>query len=358
MIQTLSILMKFTKSAILSLTFLWIAAACKEEKKAPVQTTSETTEVPTPAKIKLIFDTDANNELDDQHALAYMLLNGNTFDVRGITVNATRNGEGIQGHYDEAERVMQLCNLKNATPLLKGANGNFKEIVENFDPTNYDGQEGVDFLLEETKKDTVVVVAVGKLTNIALALKKDPSFAKRTKIVWLGSNYPEPGEYNQDNDTIAMNYVLNSDIPFEVVTVRYGKPSGTDAVAVTRAEINERMPGLGPTASEPITGRHGGTFHTFGDYSVNLFAHIFDHLSDDNPKKSRPLFDMVALAVLKDASWGETSSIPAPILIDNQWVERPGNPREIMLWENFAKEPILDDFFETIKNPIAIEISK
>ena len=31
--------------------------------------------------IPVIFDTDANNELDDQHALAYMLLNDEVFDV-------------------------------------------------------------------------------------------------------------------------------------------------------------------------------------------------------------------------------------------------------------------------------------
>lgn len=343
---------------MLSVFILFGTYACKEEQKDAVQNTHVNSEVTTRAKIKLIFDTDANNELDDQHALAYLLLNGDTFDVRAITVNATRNGEGIQGHYDEAERIMQLCNLKDAIPLLKGANGNFQEIAENFDVTTYDGQEGVDFILEETKKDSVIIVAVGKLTNIALALKKDPSFAERTKIIWLGSNYPEPGEYNQNNDTIAMNYILNSTIPFEMVTVRYGKPSGTDAVAVTRTEINERMPGLGPKANQSIIGRHGGTFNTFGDYSVNLFEHIFDHLSDDNPKKSRPLFDMVALAILKNASWGETKTIPAPVLINNEWVERPNNMRAIILWENFEKRPILNDFFETIKNPIAIETTK
>ncbi len=87
----------------------------------------------------MIFDTDANNELDDQFALAYLLLNGATFDVKGITVNATRNDKSVQGHYDEAERIMQLCNLKGAVPLLKGAEGNFKEISTNFNPDNYDG---------------------------------------------------------------------------------------------------------------------------------------------------------------------------------------------------------------------------
>ena len=36
-------------------------------------------------KIPVIFDTDANNELDDQHALAYLLFNADVFDIKGIT---------------------------------------------------------------------------------------------------------------------------------------------------------------------------------------------------------------------------------------------------------------------------------
>ena len=48
-------------------------------------------------RIPVIVDTDANNELDDQHALAYVLLNGDTFDVEGVTVNATRGGGDIRG---------------------------------------------------------------------------------------------------------------------------------------------------------------------------------------------------------------------------------------------------------------------
>jgi len=345
-----------SKLIFLLLVSILTVTSCKQKKEKQISTDpveTKSTES-TSEKIKLIFDTDANNELDDQFAIAYMLLNGDVFDVKGITVNATRNDKSVQGHYDEAERIMQLCNLKGAVPLLKGAEGNYKAITENFDPEAYDGQDGVDFILEETKKDSVIIVAVGKLTNIALALKKEPNFAKRTKIVWLGSNYPEPGEYNQDNDTIAMNYVLNSKIPFEMVTVRYGKSSGTSAVAVSKKEVNEKLPGLGPKADEPITGRHGGTFNTFGDYGINLFEHIFDHMNTSKITPSRPLFDMVALAVLKNPKWGETKSIPCPILIDNKWVERPDNAREILLWENFEKEPILEDFYETLESPFPI----
>ncbi|HMB63068.1 MAG TPA: nucleoside hydrolase [Eudoraea sp.] len=340
---------------------LGISFSCKDEKtgveKTQASDSTSTLEKPV-NKINIIFDTDANNELDDQHALAYLLFNGDTFDVSGITVNATKSGGGIQGHYDEAARVLQLCNLTGTIPLLKGANGNFAAIAANFDPGNFDGQDGVDFILEETKTDSTVVVAVGKLTNIALALKKDPSFASRTKIIWLGSNYPEPGEYNQDNDTIAMNYVLNSAIPFEMVTVRYGKPSGTDAVSVTQEEINRKMPGLGIRLTRPVTGRHGGEFSTFGDYSVSLFEHIFDHVENPGSKRTRPLFDMVAVAILKDPAWGQKKEIPAPVLIDNTWMERSNNQRKITVWEHFRKEDLLNDFYRSMEHPTLVSGSR
>ena len=327
---------------------LILSIGCKTEKK-------QDTMVPVPNaanenRIKVIFDTDANNELDDQHALAYLLFNGKSFDMDLVTVNATFNGGDIQGHYDEALRVLQLCNAEDKVRLIKGANSGFSEITKVWNPEDFDGKEAVDAILNSTRKEDVIVVAVGKLTNIALALKKEPDFAKRTRVVWLGSNYPEPGEYNQVNDTVALNYVLKSDIPFEMVTVRYGDPSGTDAVSVTQEEINTRMPGLGLKASMDVTGRHGGTFSNFGDYSVSLFKYIDYH--GDPP--SRALFDMVALAILKNPDWGNLKEIPAPILIDDVWVERPENSRKIKVWENFNKKEILEDFYGSMNNPVLI----
>ena len=60
---------------------------------------------------------------------------------------------------------------------------------------------------------------MGKLTNITLAIKKDPSIIDRVRIVWLGSNYPDPGEYNLVNDTTAINPLLESGVI--VVSDRY-----------------------------------------------------------------------------------------------------------------------------------------
>jgi hypothetical protein len=299
-------------------------------------------------KIPVIFDTDANNELDDQHALAYLLLNQETFDVAGITVNANWNGGEIESHYEEAVRIIKLCNMQDAITVYKGANGSFPEIRAALEMPGYDGSEAVEFMIGESKKNRdqpLVILAVGKLTNVALALDKDPSMADRIRLVWLGSNYPAPGEYNQDNDTAAMNYLLQTGVPFEMVTVRYGLPSGTAAVVVSRQEINSRMPGLGPQAIEAITGRHGGRFDCFGDYSVSLFEHIDYH--DD--AQTRALFDMAAVAIVKESQWAANIQLPAPLLVNNKWEDRPGNSREITVWENFNKALILDDFFSTLE---------
>lgn len=297
-------------------------------------------------KLPIILDTDANNELDDQHALAYLFFNDETFDIKGITVNTTYNGGEIDQHYDEAKRIASLCDVSGKYPILKGANGNFDELKARAQSETLDGKIAVDFIIEQahkTKKEKLIVAAIGKLTNVALAIEKDPSIKEHIKLVWLGSNYPEPGEYNQENDIPSLNYLLEQDLDFEIVTVRYGKKSGSDAVKVSLNEVREKMEDMGPEV-EPVMGRHGGSFTNFGDYSIELFSKI--DLYGDPP--SRALFDLVALAVLKNSQWGEKRSIPAPIVVDEKWVDRPQNQKRITLWENFDRKAIINDFYKSL----------
>jgi hypothetical protein len=300
-------------------------------------------------RMSIIFDTDANNDLDDQHAMAYLFFNSPFFDTKAITVNATESGGDINQHYEEAERVMKLCKVADKIPLLKGANGSFTEIETKLASPDFDGFAAVNFIITEAKKhqkDKLIVIAVGKLTNMALALKKDPSISKHIRLVWLGGNYPEPGEYNLMGDIPSMNYVLQTNIEFEMVTVRYGKPTGTDAVSLTKNRALENMKGAGPIIDTPIIGRHGGSFNRFGDYSINLFEHVEYY---GNPP-SRALFDMAAVAIVKNPIWAKSSQMACPIMIEKNWVEQPNNIRKITLWENFDKEKILQDFFYSMKH--------
>ena len=300
-------------------------------------------------KIRIILDTDANNELDDQHAIAYMLFNDSIFDVEGITINKTRNGGSIDDHYDEANRVVKLCGWHSRIELYKGATGSFDEIKYQLNNPVFDGSDAVDFIISMAEKESnrkLVLLSIGKLTNIALALHKVPSISSKIRIVWLGSNYPVPGEYNQENDLSSLQYIIDCNVDFQIALVRYGEPSGTDAVRVSLSEIEKIMPGKGPHISTPVKGRHGGTFTNFGDYSVNLFQNIDYH--DDPP--SRALFDMAAVAIVKNPNWASQQKIPKPELIDGNWHERPNHPDRITLWENFDKEKIVDDYFSSMEN--------
>src|SRR5258708_23665056 len=210
---------------------------------------------PSSEKIRVLFDSDTNNELDDQDALAYLLFNGDSVGLAGVTVNATRSGGHIELQYAEAERVMRLCGFGEKLPLYKGANSSFDSIRYHTDSASFDGDAAVNFIIDEAKKpvsQNLVVIAVGKLTNLALVLKKDPAIANAIRLVWFGSNYPEPGEYNQDNDTASVNYVLSTPVEFEIVTVRYGKPTGSDVVRLSQAEVIWNMPGKLPHIATPF----------------------------------------------------------------------------------------------------------
>lgn len=299
-------------------------------------------------RIRIVIDTDTNNELDDQHALAYAFLNQDVFEIAGITVNNTENGAGILGQYREAQRILRLFNLEGQIPLLVGADKSYDEIATHLQEPDFDGQPAVDFIVHEamaSKKQKLVLLAIGKLTNVALVLKKQPAIASRLRVVWLGSNYPSPGEYNLMNDTSAVNPVLESGVEFEMVTVRYGQPSGTGAVTVTRDEIIKNMKGRGPQVKKTVEGRHGGYFTCFGDYSVDLFDHATRHGKD----ASRALFDMAAVAIMKNPEWGQKKVIPAPRLTSEGWIQQPHNSRRIAYWEHFNGEAIVKDLFRQIE---------
>lgn len=315
---------------------------CKNREQSlntPTQTESQT-------RLPVILDTDANNELDDQHAMAYMFYNQDIFDVKGVTVNTTMGGGNIDSQYAEAERIMKLCAI-DTIPLLKGADKSFAAISPTIAQPDFDGHDAVDFIISTANKNTqgkLVVIAVGKLTNIALALKKDSTLSDKVKLVWLGSHYPDPGEYNLESDTTPINYVLNSRIEMEIVTVRWGKPSGTAAVTLSKSDALKMLPGLGPKNAGPITGRHGGEFTNLGDYLANLFEHI----PYGKGENARALFDMAAVAIVKNPSWAENFTIPAPRFVNGKWVEQPGNTHTVKVWENFNRDAIIGDFFKSL----------
>lgn len=205
-------------------------------------------------RMRIILDTDANNELDDQHAIAYMIFNADIFDIEGITTNRSRAGGDIEAHHAEAIRIVQLCSAQAKIKLYKGANSSYSEIIADIEKPDHDGHEAVDFIIERAKADTssdLVLVAVGTLTNVALAILKDPTIIPYIRVVWLNTNWSGQtfadgarGGYNMESDVSSINPVVDSKVRLEVHV-------GTDEVIATMNEIKQKMPGMGPHVSPP-----------------------------------------------------------------------------------------------------------
>lgn len=295
-------------------------------------------------RVDVILDTDANNELDDQHAITYLLMNQAQVNIVAITSNATYYGGDAKAQAAEAQRIVDLTGpLGKDVKVIAGANANYETILPHVAEATFDGSDAVQCIIDAARrhssKDKLLLVPVGKLTNVALAFAKAPDIVKKVRVVWLGSNYPKPGEYNMENDIPSVNAVIDSGVDMEIAIVSSSEGMrGTAEVGITRREMVERVAGKGPRV-EPIEGRAGGTFTCVGDYLLNLFEQCS---TDDSYYRS--LFDMACLATALHSDWSEAKEIPAPMLEGKVWKERPDNQNTVKILCNFNRDAIINDF--------------
>ena len=182
-------------------------------------------------KRKFIIDTDTAS--DDAVALL-MALEWEDVEVEVVTI-VSGNMPVEQGSIN-ARYTIELCN--KSTPVYVGADKPLKKKREhaewfhgpdgmggmNYPPPKEKAQDGsaVDVLIEKFKEKPgeITLVTLGPLTNIALAINKDPSIVSCIKnIVVMGGascsvgNVTPAAEYNIWCDPEAADIVFNSGHP-------------------------------------------------------------------------------------------------------------------------------------------------
>jgi purine nucleosidase len=165
-------------------------------------------------------------EVDDQHALAYALFSGNHFEVEGITVNRGSDYPertehrpyfgrvDIDDHFTEAVNVARMCASPHV-PVLKGPAGNYRQIKGNINNSTFDGSDAVNFIIERAHAPSdrpLHIYACGNLTNVALALLKDPTIAPKIEIWWLGTEWPNNYGHATIMRAISMQWMRFSPI--------------------------------------------------------------------------------------------------------------------------------------------------
>ena len=191
---------------------------------------------PPASRIRLIVDTDAKNEADDQFAIMHHLLTP-MFDVRGIVAahfeqKADFSGRSMEASYREIEKVLKLADMDDV-PFFRGCVYPLRSVHDAPE------SEGVRQIIQEAGKPGKLYIAVqGAMTNAAAAINAAPDIAENLVVLWNGGGpYPEGRpEFNVMQDPDAVRAVLSS--PAEVWQT---DQSVYCTLEVTLAELKSRV---------------------------------------------------------------------------------------------------------------------
>lgn len=190
-------------------------------------------------KKRVIIDTDTAG--DDTISILTAL---HYFQVEGITV--TGGNVQFEQQVENALYTIQIAGRSGQVPVYKGYERPLMGIGENMHLTVEDvhGKDGmgdsffekadqspseghaVDFLIETVHKypGEVHILGIAPLTNIAMAIKKDPSIISKIPHVYIMGgtnnalgNITPSAEYNFFVDPEAAKIVLHSGIPLTMV---------------------------------------------------------------------------------------------------------------------------------------------
>ena len=181
-------------------------------------------------KIKVLVDTDIGDDIDDALALA-MFINMPEIELIGVTtVYKNTNLRAAM-----TRKLLKLAGVNvpvfagAGNPLARNADNSeifcqatddLEKYVTEGEDTN--GEAAVRFIIESAGKygEELVIAAIGPLTNIALALKKNPEAMSRIgKLVVMGGAFFELyREYNIECDAEAAKAIFEAGLPLHCIS--------------------------------------------------------------------------------------------------------------------------------------------
>ena len=216
---------------------------------------------------KIIIDTDPGQ--DDAVAILLALASPEELDVLGVV--AVAGNVGLHHNANNARKVVELSGRTDvpvyagcARPMRRhlvtaehvhgetGLNG--PDLPEPTMPL--EAQHGVDFIIEtlmNAEPRTITLCTLGPLTNIAMALVKQPAIAERIQeIVMMGGAYFEVGnitpaaEFNIYVDPEAADVVMRCGapitiLPLDVTHMIQSTPARLDAIKALNSKTGDAV---------------------------------------------------------------------------------------------------------------------
>lgn len=172
---------------------------------------------PKERQLRIVIDSDAKNEIDDQWAIALAILSPERFTIEGFVGanfdNAHGGPGGVAASVMEIETVLAKAGMAGRWPVLPGS-----------DPMRYQYEPspsaGVDFIIERARAGTpenpLWVVGLGAATDMASAALQAPDIVDRVVAFWhLRTQWPEKCyNFNVFGDVRAARLLFHSPLSF------------------------------------------------------------------------------------------------------------------------------------------------
>lgn len=168
-------------------------------------------------RIPVVLSTDVGNEIDDQWAVAYLLLQPR-FEVLGVMsahAPSLAAPAGYTSYRILRDVVENRLGMSVHPPLVEGGS---LPLLNAKTPRP---SPAVDFLIRTSKRFShekrLTVLMIGAGTDVASAILTDPSIVERIRVVQMGFNDERGGdEFNIANDVHAIQAILDSDVPLVI----------------------------------------------------------------------------------------------------------------------------------------------
>lgn len=340
---------------------------------------------PPTGPVRVLIDTDAANEIDDQFALSWALLSPERLNLEAIIaepysfahhrrglIDATRAldesgdrthstmiddvfswarrlreagirpedldlvgpAEGMERSYHEIHRVLDRLGTSANAMVCRGSPGYLSGADVPID------SEGARRIIECAMRfdgEPLYILAIGCVTNIASALLLEPAIASRMVVVWT-SGYPtsvtrsNTASLNLVQDSHASRLLFDSGVPLVYLP---GYHVGAQ-LRISLPEVQAHIRGQG----------------AIGDYLYDLYTNNPIHRQravSDLAGRTWVMWDLINVAWVLEPRWVPTGLVPTPELDDDlSWVPKRDTPWPMR--EAFAvdRDEIFIDFYRKL----------
>jgi inosine-uridine nucleoside N-ribohydrolase len=253
---------------------------------------------PPTGEVSIVLDTDTYNEMDDQYALAYAVL-AEDIDIEAVYAAPFHNArsaspeDGMEKSYAEIQRILghiekMGCPVPSA--VFKGSK-TYQSAPDK--PVASDAAQDLVERALSSREGVLYVVAIGAITNISSAILMNPEIRNHIVVVWLGGQpytWHTARDFNLEQDLFASKFLFDSGVPL---------------VHIPCKNVAEHLK----------TTIHELGFHLKDKNDLcNFLLKRAEECLAERGSLSKVIWDISAIAWLRDPNLVPTALTPAPIL--------------------------------------------